>query len=102
MATIAERTHNRNSWTKCTCCSESIRYGERYLQVVNDNGKDRRGERYCPNCERYARMNNDDIVDVADDAENRAEREREAFAAYQAAGVSTDTFMQDRNAGYVG
>ena len=71
----------------------------KYLQVVNDNGKDARGERYCPRCEKYARMNND-IDDFAGDDSERHLREREAYAAYQAEGCTSE-YWSDRDNGYV-
>lgn len=83
-------------WTKCCCCEAQIRTDEKYLQVVKDNGKDERGERYCPACEKYARLNND--IDGHSD-EERGLRERETYAAYQAAGA-TASYWDDRNAGF--
>lgn len=99
MATIV--TRQAKSWVKCAACSEQVTTLNKYLQVVNDNGKDARGERYCPRCEKYARMNND-ISDCASDDDNDGEsflRERETYAAYQAAGCTSDYF-NDKNAGY--
>jgi hypothetical protein len=66
------------------------------LQVVN-NDRPVRGERYCVHCERIARLNND-IDDMPD--EEQGLRRREAYAAYQAAGCTSDYF-DDLNAGYI-
>jgi hypothetical protein len=87
-------------WIKCCCCEGQIRTDEKYLQVVKDNGKDERGEKYCPSCEKYARLNNeiDDRRDSDDDGE-RGLRDREAYAAYQAAGASSE-YWSDRDAGF--
>ena len=95
MATLI--TREAKSWIKCSCCSAQIRTCEKFLQVVNENGKDRRGERYCTHCEKYARMNNEDI-DVEEDGETHL-RSMEDYAAYQAAGCAHEYF-NDRDAGY--
>jgi len=84
----------------CTCCSERVRTCEKYLQVKNDSGTNRRCERYCLNCEQYAHMNNEDIAAGNDDDGEAHLRSMEDFAAYRAAGVSTDTYFSDRDAGY--
>ena len=84
---------------KCSCCEGQIRTCESFLQVVNnDTGKDVRGEKYCVHCEKYARMNNE-IGEVSDDEEQHL-REREEYAAYQAAGCTSE-FYNDKNAGYI-
>jgi hypothetical protein len=97
MATLS--TRQATKWVKCAACEEMITTLHKYIQVVGDNGKDVRGERYCPRCERYARLNND-IKDVKDDDERHL-REREDYAAYQAAGC-THAYWTDRDSGYVG
>lgn len=97
MATI--ETRQAKNWVKCAACSEMIPTLNKYLQVVNDNGKDARGERYHPRCERYARLNNDIDDHPHDDGEQHL-REREAYAAYQAAGCTAEYF-DDKNNGYI-
>lgn len=99
MATLV--TREAKSWIKCSCCSAQVRTCEKFLQVVNDNGKDRRGERYCLHCENYAHMNNEDIGTEADvdDGEHHL-RQMENFAAYRAAGCSHEYF-NDQAAGFV-
>lgn len=83
-------------WIKCCSCQSQIRTDEKFLQVVKANGKDERGERYCPSCEKYARLNND--IDEFKD-EERGLRERETYAAYQAAGA-TSAYWDDRDSGF--
>ncbi len=84
------------SWLKCSCCAAQVRTCEKYIQVFNGE-KAVRGERYCTHCEKYARMNND-IAD-GDDGEEAYLRERETYAAYQAAGC-THEYFNDKNNGY--
>jgi hypothetical protein len=84
-------------WFKCVCCCEQIRTDEIYLQVVNDNGKIIRGERYCLSCEDGAIQNNE-IIDNEDDGE-RGLRQQEDYAAYQAAGCTAE-YWTDRDNGY--
>jgi hypothetical protein len=83
-------------WFKCVCCSEQIRTDELYIAVVN-SGKIIKGERYCLECETYA-IENNDIIDNEDDGE-RGLRQREDYAAYQAAGC-TNEYWNDRDNGY--
>lgn len=87
------------SWIKCSCCGEQVRTDEKYFQVINDNGKNRRGERYCCGCESYAYENNDDIVDDDYDDGERHLRQMEDYAAYHAAGCTSE-YWNDRDAGY--
>ena len=42
----------------CASCSEPTYKLRKYIQVVNEYGKDVRGERYCLSCEDVARLNN--------------------------------------------
>jgi len=97
MATIEAR--QAKSWVKCAACGEMTTKFNKFLQVVKDNGKDARGERYCVRCEKYARMNNE-ISDYPQDDGERHLREREAYAAYQAEGC-TSAYWEDRDNGYV-
>lgn len=99
MATV--KIVEAKSWVKCTCCKEQVRTCEKYYQVLESNGKQRRGERYCMSCEQYIYENNDDIGndDDNDDGE-RFLRQMENYAAYRAAGCS-DAYWNDRDAGYV-
>lgn len=97
MASIEKR--QAKNWLKCCCCGEQVRTCESYFQVVNDNGRDRRGERYCKGCESYAYENNDDIDDDNDDDGERHLRQMEDYAAYRAAGCSHE-YWNDRDAGY--
>ena len=92
-------TREAARWIKCVCCSAQIRTCEKFLQVVKDNGKDARGEKYCVHCEKYARLNND-ISDVPSVDCEEGLREREAYAAYQASGC-TAAYWEDRDAGYI-
>jgi len=85
-------------WVKCVCCGGNTVTCEKYWQVYNDNGKQRRGERYCVHCESYAYANNEDIRDGGDDGEAGL-RQREDYAAYRAAGC-TQEYWTDRDAGY--
>lgn len=97
MATL--QTRQAKSWVKCAACAEQVTTLNKYIQVVNDNGKDARGERYCCRCEKYARLNNEIVDTVEDDGEAHL-RERENYAAYQAAGA-THAYWEDRDNGYV-
>ena len=97
-------TREAKSWGKCCCCGAQWRTCEKFIQVVKDNGKDLRGERYCVHCESYAVKNNDiteTVVDwrQEDDGESHL-RSMENFAAYKSAGCS-DAYWSDRDAGYV-
>ena len=94
------------TWLKCVSCGEQVKTCEKYLQVQKSNGKPVRGERYCVRCEKYARLNNEivDVDDVDDDDEafrsmQRSERQREDYAAYQAAGCVSE-YWNDRDNGY--
>ena len=84
-------------WHKCSCCSEQIRTGERVIRLMNGK-RPVKGETYCEDCQCYAYENNIDAID-ADEAERNAEREREEWAAYLAAGA-TQEYFNDREAGY--
>ena len=85
----------------CTCCGERIRTCEKMLQVMNNNGSQRRGERYCLECESYAHENNNDIsIEQEDDGESHL-RAMEDHAAYLAAGMSTEAYLNDRASGFV-
>jgi hypothetical protein len=95
-------TREAKSWVKCCCCQAQIRTCEKFLQVVKDNGKDLRGERYCPNCEDYAHKNNDihENTDWRQEDDGEAHlRSMEDYAAYKAAGA-TDAYWSDRDNGY--
>jgi hypothetical protein len=84
-------------WFKCVCCGEQIRTDEKYIQVMH-NGKPVKRERYCLGCECYAYENND--IDAFDDNDGeRGLRQREDYAAYQAAGC-VDEYWNDRDNGY--
>jgi len=99
-ATIKKITSERPG--KCCCCGERWYTMESYIQVFNENGKQRRGERYCTGCVSYAHTNNPDAVDAdaqADADEFAYERQREDYAAYQAAGCTSE-YWSDRDAGY--
>ena len=80
---------------RCVSCGETIRNCEPMFQVQQD-GSPVRGEHYCVGCERIAHVNA--CVDNEDDGE-RGLRERETYAAYQAAGC-TSQYWTDRDAGY--
>jgi hypothetical protein len=97
MATLQIRQATK--WVKCAACAEQVTTFNKYIQVVNDNGKDARGERYCPSCEKYARLNNE-ICDTVDDDGEQHLRDRENYAAYQAAGCTSE-YWSDRDNGYV-
>lgn len=90
MLTICEAT----KWLKCSCCGEQIRTCEKYLQAITPDGNPIRGERYCLDCEAVAHENNPDH-----DEESHL-RQMEDFAAYRAAGVSSDVYFADRDAGF--
>jgi hypothetical protein len=98
MATLS--TRQATKWVKCAACAEMITTMKKYIQVVGINGKDVRGERYCVGCEKYARLNND-ITDINVQDDERHLREREDYAAYQAAGC-TAAYWTDRDSGKVG
>ena len=97
MCSIEKRQAPR--WIKCSCCGGQLRTAEWYLQVVKDNGKDARGERYCPACEKYAYLNNEISERLPTDDGERFLRDRETYAAYQAAGC-THEYWSDRDNGY--
>ena len=91
----------------CCSCSERIRTCEKYLQV-KEKGRNVKGERYCLDCERYARMNNDiseaedeSLADALDDAwaAEAHLRSMEDYAAYQYNGC-TQEYFRDRDAGF--
>lgn len=89
-------------WIKCVCCGEMIHTCEKYLQVVNDSGKDVRGERYCLDCEEYAYENNPELRENARDEDDgeRHLRMMEHYADYSAAGCR-EAFWDDLNGGYL-
>jgi hypothetical protein len=94
MLTIEKREAKHQ--IKCSCCGSTVRTCEKYLQVLNDDSPVR-GERYCIHCETEAYENNPDIGMAP---ESTAERRREEFAAYQAAGCPS-TYFDDQQAGYI-
>lgn len=96
MAKIVEQPV-RSRGVKCSCCAEFVPPMHPYLQVVNENGSDRRGERYCVDCRDVATENNPDITEL-DDGERHL-RQMEDYAAYRAAGC-TEAYYEDRDAGY--
>jgi len=89
----------QQKWAKCSCCGEMIHSFEKFF-VVKKDGKEIRGERYCSNCEQYAYKNNPDIGKGkrSISPENRAERMREAYAAYD----SKEAFWRDADDGVFG
>lgn len=90
------------SWVKCACCGEQIRTAETFLQVVNNDGKPVKGERYCELCEDVAYENNPELYDGADDSESDGEehlRRMEDYASYLYNGNPQD-YWSDRDAGY--
>lgn len=80
--------------TKCSCCGDYIFTGEKYSSVGST--------KYCHhgNCHtHYLRLNHPEVVED-NNQEHTAEREREAYAAYQTAGC-TSSYWGDRDAGYI-
>lgn len=98
MASLVKRENTGRNFG-CTCCGERVMNSMKFFQVLNDTGTIRRGERYCLSCESYARENNDDIVDEPEDDGEAHLRSMEDFGAYKAAGVSTEDYYKDRDAG---
>ena len=96
MAKIEKRSAKK--WFKCDC-GEQVRTDEKFFQVVENDGKDRKGEKYCVGCEKYAHANNDDIGEANNDDGEQHLRAMEDFAAYKAAGC-TDAYWTDRDAGF--
>jgi hypothetical protein len=98
-----ETRESKTKRTKCNCCNGFIYTCEKYTQVVNaDTGRAVAGEKYCKHCKEYAVANWEAEL-VFEDNDNDGERslrERETFAAYQAAGVSRETYFNDKDAGY--
>ena len=93
-------TRSANSGGSCACCGERWRKFEQCICIVK-NGRIVRGERYCIHCEEPARNNNPELgEDYGHDAEQAAERKREDWAGYLAAGASSE-FWTDQDAGYV-
>ena len=99
---FALQTVSATRWVKCSCCSEQIRTCEQVAQVVNlSTGKVARGGSFCTDCaERGYPGENFDLVSSPGPDGEEGLRDREAYAAYQAAGCS-DQFFADRDAGYV-
>lgn len=101
------------SFRRCVGCGESIRKCEKMIVAVNmDTEQHVRGERYCRHCEDIAQINNEvehptftSLADArmagSDTDGERGLREREAYAAYQAAGCTSE-YWRDRDAGYIG
>ena len=98
---FALQTVSATRWVKCSCCSEQIRTCEQVAQVVNlSTGKVARGGSFCTDCaERGYPSENFDLSSPGPD-EDSGLRDREAYAAYQAAGC-TEHFFTDAAEGYV-
>ncbi len=96
------------SRTKCSVCSEVIPACTPRFQLRDKKGKSQ--GTFCPRCNqakyphRNAELNGDEIVysfeSPTETAERNFERQREDYAAYLTAGVSSETYFDDRNAGY--
>jgi hypothetical protein len=96
------------SRTKCYACSETIPASTPRFQLRNKKGRSE--GTFCPSCNnakyphKQAALNDDWIVDSfespAESMEHDCERQREDYAAYLTAGVSSETYFNDRNAGY--
>lgn len=104
---------------KCVSCGENIHNGERRTIAYNfRNNKVTRipKETYCCGCKGPAMANNPDASQIEEkhdnvklavafaknllgDAEYAAEREREDFAAYLAAGATSE-YWKDKDAGF--
>lgn len=81
------RTEIAKRWVKCSCCSEQIRTGERFITIYGMK------DRFCESCEDNARLteslnNEDEHI-----------RQAEDFAAYRVAGCSA-AYWEDRDSGY--
>jgi len=84
-------------FSKCCCCAESIRIGER-VHIVESNGKPIRGQKYCEACSKYIPEVHPELLENHDNEECHL-RQMEDFAAYRAAGC-VDSYWQDRDNGY--
>lgn len=91
------QTVQAKGFCRCVGCGDSIRKFERLIVVLDDNGKQVRGEKYCEYCEGLARENNPGIGE--NEAERNAELERETFGAYLANGCPS-RYFDDKQAGY--
>ena len=96
--------------TSCSSCSETIPACTPRYQLQNKKGRSE--GTFCPRCNdkkyphKQAAINGDWIVEsfktneTTSMQENDFERQREDYAAYRTAGVSDETYWNDRNAGY--
>lgn len=90
-----KKIEQAKKWLKCVGCGEQIRTGER---VINYG----RREKYCEACEDIGDQNNPEAFEASDDCDDGEAhlRSMEDFAAYKAAGVSIETYYNDRDNGY--
>jgi hypothetical protein len=110
---------NDDTFRKCASCGESIHKLEVRLALIDEDGNRGRGDTYCKadncasnamdNCEESGTYSSEALLmtalaelqdDPEFDAMVAAERSQEDFAAYQAAGLTVDDYLTDRNAGY--
>ena len=83
----------------CVSCGERVHMCEQYIHATRSDDTRIRGQRYCLDCERIARLNNN-VCDDDDDDGERSLRMREAYAAYQTQGCTSE-FWDDLNGGYI-
>ena len=55
---MANLVRRESTGLNCACCGERVRKCETFVQVVDHNGDNVRGERYCLSCEDIAHDNN--------------------------------------------
>ena len=88
-------TSKSAKWLKCEGCGERIRPDEKHYDFRPNT---KTAGKYCLGCLELGQENYAPEIDDDDDGE-RSLRQREAYAAYQAAGC-TGAYWQDRDAGY--
>jgi hypothetical protein len=96
--TVRIETREAKAGFNCVCCRERVRNCEKYIAVINnDTGRQVRGERYCLHCKEYAVANNEDDLHMPDDEYDSEAglRQRERYAAYQAAGCTKEFWTDE-------
>lgn len=91
---VIKIVESQSKKTKCSCCGEIIATCEKFSKIGREN--------YChkTNCHtKYLPLNHPNAVHEQQDDERHL-REREEYAAYQAAGCASE-FFSDRDAGYI-
>lgn len=91
------------SYGKCQCCGEKWHRDERMFVLKFEDKKDEKVCRFCAedmhgDVETFTQTEWEGIL--SGESENRAEREREAYGAYLAAGA-TEEYFDDLNNGFV-